>query len=493
MRIDYGSDLRGDALVWCAVEAGDDKSSNRLTNQLASTSEKIFARAAAAARFSGKAKQLLEVLAPSFCEADRALLLGLGKAPGTKDWQEAGATLARHLVASGVREASVSGVPSDMIGPFVLGARLGAYRFDTYRPNLPADQRPRLESIRLVSDTGTALAGADPALDALAEGVILARDLVSEPSNILHPEAFAARAKDLEAFGVEVDILGPAELEALGMEAMLAVGRGSARASRLVVMQWRGAAERDAAPLTLVGKGVTFDSGGISIKPADNMEAMKGDMAGAAAVVGAMRALAGRQAPANVVGLVGLVENMPDGDAFRPGDILRSASGKTIEVLNTDAEGRLVLCDVLHYAQQKFRPKAIIDLATLTGAIVVALGNERAGLFSNNDLLANAIAAAGQESGEPVWRLPLDPAYDKLLDSEIADMKNLNTGGGAGSITAGQFLQRFIADDLPWAHIDIAGVAWKAKSNVAWEAGWATGFGVQLLDALVRRNDYLSA
>lgn len=485
MRIEFGSDRRGDALIWCAIETPDEKAAYRLTSHLGTNGEKCFARAAAAARFKGGQMQLLEVLAPSFCEADRALLLGLGESPHGLSWQAAGAMLARQLMASGVREASVMGVPAEMAGRFALGVRLGAYRFDDYRPGLAEDKRPQLQTLRIVSDAGATDASADPALEALAEGVALARNLVSEPSNMLYPEAFAERVRGLEALGVEVTVLGPEALDKSGLKAMLAVGQGSARASQLVVMRWMGAPDREAAPLALVGKGVTFDSGGVSIKPSSNMADMKGDMAGAAAVVGALRALAGRKAPANVVGLVGLVENMPDGNAFRPGDILTSASGKTIEVLDTDAEGRLVLCDVLHYAQQTYKPKAIIDLATLTGAIVVALGNERAGLFSNDDQLAAQIADAGTTAGEPVWRLPLDPAYDKLIDSEIADIKNLNMSGGAGSITAAQFLQRFIAKDLPWAHIDIAGVAWKSKSNVAWEAGWATGFGVQLLDRLV--------
>jgi leucyl aminopeptidase len=305
---------------------------------------------------------------------------------------------------------------------------------------------------------------------------------MNEPPNSLFPASYARRIKELEDTGLEVEILGEDEMKKLGMGSLLGVGQGSAKESQLVVMKWSGAKDKKAAPLALVGKGVTFDTGGISLKPGGGMEDMKGDMGGSAAVVGAMLSLAKRKAKANVVGLVGLVENMPGSDAIRPGDILTSASGKTIEIQNTDAEGRLVLADVLWYAQDKFKPKAIVDLATLTGAILVALGNEHAGVFSNNDELAEQISKAGDAEGETNWRLPLGASYDKLIDSKFADMRNIG-GRNAGSITAAQFLQRFIENDTPWAHIDIAGVAW--RPNTAMEPVWASGYGPRLLDRLV--------
>ena len=310
----------------------------------------------------------------------------------------------------------------------------------------------------------------------------MARDLVNEPPNVLFPKAFADRVKDLEKLGVVVKILDEKAIGKLRMNALLAVGRGSSKDSRVVTMQWSGARSKRSKPLAVVGKGVCFDSGGISIKPAGGMEDMKGDMAGAACVVGLLHTLAKRKAKINVVGVVGLVENMPDGDAMRPGDILTSMSGQTIEIVNTDAEGRLVLADALWYAQQTFRPRAIIDLATLTGAIIVALGQEMAGLYANDDELAQRLTAAGEATGEKVWRMPLGKAYDKLIDSKFADMKN--TGGRhGGSITAAQFLQRFI-NDTPWAHLDVAGTAIGSPSSDT-NPSWGSGWGVRLLDRLI--------
>jgi leucyl aminopeptidase len=324
-------------------------------------------------------------------------------------------------------------------------------------------------------------------MEAVASGIVLARDLVNEPPNVLSPVEFARRVKaNLVKAGVKVDVLGEAEMKKLGMGALLGVGQGSERESQLVVMQWNGGRKKD-EPVALVGKGVCFDSGGLSLKTGAGMMGMKGDMGGAAAVTGTMLALASRKAGVNAVGVIGLVENMPSGTAQRPDDVVKSMSGQTIEVLNTDAEGRLVLADALTYVQQKFKPKFVIDLATLTGAILVALGHEHAGLFSNDDKLADRIADAGKDVGEPVWRLPLGAAYDRSLRSKIADMKNIGSGPTAGSITAAQFLQRFI-EKTPWAHLDIAGVAWQDGEHKALIPSWATGWGVRILDRLVERH-----
>jgi leucyl aminopeptidase len=368
-------------------------------------------------------------------------------------------------------------------GRIGLGARLAAYRFDGYRTKLKDDLKPKLK--RAIIDLPEAQSAWD-GHSAVADGVTLARDLVMEPANVLTPPQFAARLKGLSKLGVKVTVLGEKEMAKLGMNALLGVGLGSQYESQLVVMEWKGGG--DEAPLALVGKGVCFDTGGISIKPAGGMEEMKGDMGGAAAVSGAMMALAKRNAKANVIGVVGLVENMPDGKAQRPGDIVTSMSGQTIEVLNTDAEGRLVLCDAMTWVQETHGPKAMIDLATLTGAIIISLGSEYAGLFSNSDGLSAQIERAGKATGEPVWRLPLAPAYDKLLNSPVADMKNVQRSGpgaGAGSITAAQFLQRFVKDGVDWAHIDIAGTAWKTGNEDPRDPVWGTGYGVRLLDRLV--------
>src|SRR3989338_70602 len=330
--------------------------------------------------------------------------------------------------------------------------------------------------------------------ECVAAGVFLARDLVSEPANILYPETLAGRAKELSRLGIKVEVLGENSMKRLGMGALLGVGQGSAHESKLVVMQWNGAHRNHTgggkskadAPIVIVGKGVTFDTGGISIKPALGMEDMKYDMAGSAVVIGLMKALAGRKAKVNDVGVIGLVENMPSGAAQRPGDVVTSMSGQTIEVVNTDAEGRLVLADALWYAKERFKPRMMINLATLTGAIVICLGNEKAGLFSNNDSLAAHIDKAGDLEGEKLWRMPLDDEYDNMLKSNIADMKNISGDRGAGSITAAQFLQRFVGK-TPWAHLDIAGVSWTSKDKAITPKG-GTGYGVRLLDRLVADN-----
>ncbi len=341
-----------------------------------------------------------------------------------------------------------------------------------------------MTTVSIVTDSAAGARSDFAPLAARAEGVELARDLVSEPPNVLYPESYAERISKLSELGLEIDVLDVPAMTKLGMGSLLGVGQGSARASRLCVLKWMGAKDKKSAPIAFVGKGVTFDTGGISLKPGPGMEDMKGDMGGSAAVVGAMVAIAKRKAKANVVGLVGLVENMPDGNAQRPGDIVKAAAGKTIEILNTDAEGRLVLADVLWYAQKKFNPKAIVDLATLTGAIIISLGHEHAGVFSNNDELSDKLTAAGKASGETVWRLPLGPGYDKQLDSDVADMKNIGNRS-AGSITAAQFLQRFVDEGRAWAHLDIAGTAWKPGNDNPMEPVWATGWGVRILDQLI--------
>lgn len=409
---------------------------------------------------------------PSGMDAEAVLVLNLPARSGAEVLRRAGALVARSLGESGALLA-LPGLRDP--APLVEGMLLRAYRFSR-RAEAPEGFGPVVLALRDPE-------AARPALEAAiarAEGVHLARDLANEPANILTTTAFAERALDLRALGVEVEVLDEPALEKLGMRALLAVGQGSESPSRVAVMRWPGA---EGAPLALIGKGVVFDSGGISIKPAAGMEEMIMDMAGAAAVVGAMHALARRKAPAHVVGLIGLVENMPDGRAQRPGDVVASMKGDTIEVINTDAEGRMVLADLLWYAQQRFQPAAMINLATLTGAVIVALGHDRAGLFANDDTLASRIATAAADTGEGVWRLPLGPAYDKLIKSRVADMKN-SGGRHAGAITAAQFLARFVRPDTPWAHLDIAGTAMPVAEGELAPKG-ASGFGVRLLDRLV--------
>jgi leucyl aminopeptidase len=444
-------------------------------------------RAIAATAFTGAKGRTLDVVAPTGLDVARVLLVGVGP----KDAFDAGG--AETAAAEAYQAVKTSGAKTLVIGledvsaeaaaRGALGVRLGAYRFDRYRTKEKPEKKPTITTVQIATIDVAASQAAEAPLGALADGVIFARDLVSEPANILYPEAFARRVKALEPLGLSVEILGEAEMAKLGMGSLLGVGQGSVRESQLAVIQWKGAADPNAQPLAFVGKGVCFDSGGISIKPADGMEDMKGDMGGAAAVAGLMQALATRKAKVNVVGILGLVENMPDAGAQRPGDIVTSMSGQTIEVINTDAEGRLVLADALWYCQDRFKPAFMIDLATLTGAIVIALGNDYAGLFSNDDALSEKLLAASKASGEPLWRLPLPSAYEKQIDSAAADVKN--TGGRAGgSITAALFIQRFV-NGLPWAHLDIASTAWQKPASGPTNPEWATGFGVRLLNQLV--------
>ena len=452
-------------------------------------------RAAAAAKFTGARKTSLEVLAPSGADLDRVILVGCGEteAAGEQVWAEIGGyafgqmTARKAASATLIAETASGALAPDAAAALGFGAALRSYTFRKFKTRQKngeaAVEPPHKVSLACKDPAGATAAYAR--LQAIAEGVFLTRDLVNEPANILGPVEFADRASELTQAGVTVEVFDVERLRELKMEALLSVGLGSARPSRLVVMQWHGAENKRAKPIAFIGKGVVFDTGGISMKPAKGMEDMKGDMAGAACVTGLMHALARRKAAVNAVGIIGLVENMPSGTAMRPGDIIGSMSGQTIEVLNTDAEGRLVLADALHYAQERFKPKAMIDLATLTGAIMVALGKEYAGLFSNNDRLAQWLSEAGEAVGERVWRMPMDAAYDKDIDSKNADMKNIG-GQFAGAITAAQFLKRFVGD-TPWAHLDIAGVA-LASNRTEISESWSSGYGVRLLDRLVAEH-----
>ncbi len=447
----------------------------------------VLKRAIDGGRFTGGKGQTLDIVAPHNIDAARLLLIGAGPAgsPTAEAVELAAAQAYQAAKTSGaeVLLLKLAGASADLAASAAFGVRLAAYRFDRYRTTEKAEKKPSVKKLRLEVDDPKAATKAFKRLAGLADAVILARDLVSEPANILYPEEFARRVKALTSLGLEVEILGEKEMKKLGMGALLGVGQGSVRDSQLAIIQWKGAKDPAAPPVAFVGKGVCFDTGGISLKPADGMEEMITDMGGAAAVTGAMYALASRKARVNAVGILGLVENMPDANAQRPGDVVTTMSGQTIEVINTDAEGRLVLADAIWYCQDRFKPKFIIDLATLTGAIVVALGKDLGGLFSNNDELSDRLLAASKASGDALWRLPLPPQYESQIDSAVADMKNVG-GRPGGSITAALFIQRFIKD-TPWAHLDIAATAWKPNSKVATIPSGATGFGVRLLDRLV--------
>ena len=456
-----------------------------------------LSRAAEAARFTGKTRSSIEVLAPPGVDATRLLLIGTGGPKSDLDRLRLGGFAFAQIMARKTETASVLADPLDPGGvdewmfaaDLALGALLRSYTFDKYRSRKATaeDEEPGdgLRKLLIHCAKPEAATKAFASRKALAEGVFLARDLVNEPPNVLGPAEFAERLRALSGRGVSIEVLEEDDLKALKMNALLAVGQGSVRPSCVVVMQWYGAKSKRSKPICFVGKGVCFDSGGLSIKPGGGMEDMKGDMGGAACVAGLLLALAGRNAAVNAVGIVGLTENMPSGTAQRPGDIITSMSGQTIEVLNTDAEGRLVLADALWYARERFKPRAIVDLATLTGAIIVALGKEYAGLFSNDNKLAAELETAGLVTGEKVWRMPLDKAYDKLIDSKTADMKNIG-GRYGGAITGAQFLQRFVKD-TPWAHLDVAGTAMDSTRNEI-NQSWGSGWGVRLLDRLVADN-----
>ncbi|MBX9711246.1 MAG: leucyl aminopeptidase [Xanthobacteraceae bacterium] len=459
------------------------------TRKALGLAEETIKRAAAASQFKGKAGSALDILAPSGLKVGRLIVTGTGKAGSLKeeDFIKIGGTSVARLKAGIDAVTMIAELPGGALKPhqvasIAAGIRLRAYKFDRYKTKTKdEDSALKVQISIAVADVAAVRKAFGPPND-VVDGVLIARELVNEPPNVLYPVEFARRAAQLRKLGVRVEILDVAAMTKLKMGALLGVSQGSAHDGRMVVMRWNGAANKTEKPIAFIGKGVCFDTGGISIKPAGSMEDMKGDMAGAACVVGLMHALAARKAKVNAIGAIGLVENMPDGNAQRPGDIVTTMSGQTIEIINTDAEGRLVLADVLWYVAQKHKPKFMVDLATLTGAILVALGTEYAGLFSNNDQLADRLIKAGQATGERVWRMPLGPEYDKQIDSKFADMKNAGSRNG-GSITAAQLLQRFVGD-TPWAHLDIAGTGMGAPASDI-NTSWGSGYGVRLLDQLV--------
>ncbi len=448
----------------------------------------LVTRAATADRFKGKNGTVLDIVAPAGLEVARLMLVGVGKARdlAARDFVKLGGVVMGKLPPAASAATVLADIPGgirpDRVADIALGVQLRAYSFERYKTKRKeGEEKASQVTVTIATGAVAAVERASASTGAVAGGVLIARDLVNEPGNVLFPEEFARRTGALKKRGVDVEVLDVKDMKKLGMNALLGVGQGSQHESRMVIMRWNGG-KRGAQPVAFIGKGVCFDTGGISIKPAASMEDMKGDMAGAACVVGLMHALAARKAKVNAVGAIGLVENMPDGRAQRPGDIVTSMSGQTIEIINTDAEGRLVLCDVLHYVNKRFKPRFMIDLATLTGAIIVALGQEYAGLFANDDKLAERLVKAGEETGERVWRMPLGPEFDKMIDSKFADMKN--TGGRhGGAVTAAQLLLRFV-DKTPWAHLDIAGTGMGSPQSDI-NRSWGSGFGVRLLDRLV--------
>ncbi len=460
------------------------------TRQALAPTGDLVARAAAAERFKGKKSGTLDIVAPAGLEVSRLVVVGVGKPRDlkTSDFVKLGGAAMGKVPGAAAEVTIMADLPGgapkpDHVAELALGARLRAYAFDRYKTKRKdGDDKPQDVHATIAVANVAAARKAYGARDAVANGVTFARDLVNEPANVLYPEEFAQRAAtSLKKLGVAVEVLDVPAMKKLGMNALLGVGQGSEHDSRCVVMRWNGG-KKGSAPVAFIGKGVCFDTGGISIKPAAGMEDMKGDMAGAACVVGLMQALAARKAKVNVVGAIGIVENSVDGKSQRPGDIVTSMSGQTIEVINTDAEGRLVLADVLHYVNTRFKPKFMIDLATLTGAIIIALGHEYAGLFCNDDRLAERLLKAGRQTGEKLWRMPVGPEFDKQIESKFADMKNVG-GRPAGSITAALILSRFV-DKTPWAHLDIAGTGMGSPQNDI-NRSWGSGFGVRLLDRLV--------
>ncbi len=482
----FSASAKGVLIVFC--EEGL-KFGSAARKVLAPTGD-LVTRAAAAERFKGKNAATLDIVAPAGLKVSRLIVIGAGKVRDLKanEFVKLGG-VAMGKVPSSATEATIladlpgSGPKPDDVADLALGVRLRAYSFERYKTKRKEGEESPNEVRVAIAVAGVAAAQkAYGERDAIANGVTFARDLVNEPANILYPEEFARRASgSLKKLGVAVEVLDVAAMKKLGMNALVGVGQGSEHESRCVIMRWNGG-KKGVDPVAFIGKGVCFDTGGISIKPAANMEDMKGDMAGAACVVGLMQTLAARKAKVNAIGAIGIVENMPGGRAQRPGDIVTTMSGQTIEVINTDAEGRLVLADVLHYVNNRFSPKFMIDLATLTGAIIVALGNEYAGLFSNDDKLADRLLKVGKSTGEKLWRMPVGPEFDKQIESKFADMKNVG-GRSAGSITAALILSRFV-DKTPWAHLDIAGTGMGSPQNDI-NKSWGSGFGVRLLDRLV--------
>lgn len=449
-----------------------------------------FARITKATGFSGRPGHMIDIAAPAGLDCERLIVLGRGEqGEGESEaaWSDRGGSLFAKLDAAKIHDAAIvldePGITAKQIAALAAGATLRSYRFDKYIKRRNERDRDRL-ALTLVVETPTEI---QPELDdalAVAAGTVLARDLVNEPANLLGPDDVARVAQGLNEIGVSVEVLTEKEMQELGMGALLAVGQGSVRPPRLVVMEWKGGTKQQ-EPTAFIGKGIVFDTGGISIKGAASMENMKGDMAGAAAVIGLMHALASRKAKVNAVGIIALAENMPDGNAFRPGDVITAMSGETIEIISTDAEGRLVLADALWYCRERFKPKAMVDIATLTGAILVALGHDYAGLFTNTDSLAASLQQAGLATGEKVWHLPMGRAYDKLIESRFADIKNQGGRNGGASIAA-QFLSHFVGD-VPWAHLDIAGMGFGGPSSET-NSSWASGFGVALFDRFIRDN-----
>ncbi|QDP20259.1 leucyl aminopeptidase [Sphingomonas xanthus] len=438
-------------------------------------------------RFDGEASASIETFL-SGNDGRRLLVVGIGADTALLAGAEKlGGTAVAKLLQSGETHAVIDleglGFDADAAARVGLAAALRAWRHDRYRTRMKDKQKPTLTEITIVGGGEGAGERYASRYAPLAEGIALTRELVTEPANIIYPETFVERVlESIKNVGLEFEVLGRDEMAKLGMGALLGVAQGSVREPKMLVLKWNGGKAGE-APVVFIGKGVTFDTGGISIKPAANMEAMKWDMGGAGAVAGAMKAIAGRKAKANVIGICGLVENMPDGNAQRPGDVVTTMSGQTVEVINTDAEGRLVLCDAMTWAQRTLKPRAMIDLATLTGAMVITFGHEYAGVFANNEELAGSLLKAAEASGDKLWRQPLGEAYDRLIDSPIADMKNVGPRE-AGSITAAQFLQRYVENGTPWAHLDIAGMAWADKPSATYDKG-ATGYGVRLLDQYV--------
>jgi leucyl aminopeptidase len=494
-----------------AVPVAEERKLLPAAARLDADSKGTLTRAMAASRFKGRGDDTLSVLAPAQLDYSRIVLYGVGKPEGGKKdggkkeagkkgagkdgtgesgaWQNRGGSLVVQLNAAGETSAAIvidhaGEDEAALAADLAFGARMRSYRFDKYRTKEKPDKKPTLAELTILVEDPAAAKRAFQPLEKVAEAVFFSRDIISEPANVLYPETLAEAARTLEKLGVKVEVLDEKQMKKLGMNALLGVGQGSVRPSRLVVLQWHGDPKgKNGGPLAFIGKGVTFDTGGISIKAAGGMEDMKWDMAGAGIVIGLIKALAGRKAKVNAIGIAGCVENMPSGSAQRPGDIVTSMSGQTVEVLNTDAEGRLVLCDALWYCQQRFKPRLMVDLATLTGAMIIALGHEYSGVFSNNDELAERLVAAGKSVGEKLWRMPLAEAYDKMMDSDAADVKNISGSRDAGSITAAQFLQRFV-NNVPWAHLDIAGTTWSKKDSAIVPKG-ATAFGLRLLDRFV--------
>lgn len=483
--VPFSAAARGILVAFC----DDQLKFGAATKKALGTAADTVKRAAAANQFKGKSGATLDILAPEGIKVQRLIVVGTGKSsdPKEKDFLKFGGIIAGKLNAGSDAVTVIAELPDGVMKPdsaaaIASGVRLRAYKFDRYKTKKKeGENEPVRADVSIAVEDAVAAKKAFAPGSHIVDGVIIARELVNEPPNVLYPVEFARRASQLRKLGVDIEVLDVKAMTKLGMGALLGVAQGSTQPGRTVIMRWNGGKKGD-QPVAFVGKGVCFDTGGISIKGAASMEDMKGDMGGAACVVGLMHALAARKAKVNAVGAIGLVENMPDGNAQRPGDIVTSMSGQTIEIINTDAEGRLVLADVLWYVAKKFKPKFMVDLATLTGAIMVALGTEHAGLFSNNDELAERLTKVGLETGERVWRMPLGPEYDKMIDSQFADVKNAGARNG-GSITAAQFLQRFV-DGTPWAHLDIAGTAMGApKTDI--NHSWGSGYGVRLLERLV--------